>query len=693
MTPPSSTTVLHTCRRPISGLTGRLLLILLVLGCTGCGRPGAAGLSRRDRAMHCLARGDTAGAFDLLRKSNWRKSRDPGLAILLARLYRDQGTIPDRLKSQEILERARREFPRNSHLILELGKTYYLQTFYPDAQRCFSLALENPETAGEAHYCLARNYFRKWKRNQHFLDDLDRAADHFKQAGQYGPLPPGQAIEHAVCCYCRDDFSRAGAICRSVIHQDPTNCMPYFLLGVMAFRQDKPEEAGRYLGQALDRLPADLRDCYQDIAVLLPAEEREEYKAATRAEQLNFRRMFWFALDPDPTTPLNERYLEHLGRTFLADVYFSTDRPRLRGWENERGKSLIKFGWPDDIRRTLASMTGRSDDGWAEIWTYGEEVDGLELVFVDEFLNGNFAVPRDIAYAGMAQVLTNAPAVSSFDPDVIEIPGLLNAVSFKNSLLSSSVYLTARIDADSILSALDAESADCRLRGVMFDSRWDEAARFLDSIPGLNAERTDSRPDQWLDYVREVQLPFDVYQVSCALFDPEAAVRGIYTSSISTIRYLSDSLTASDILLFCSSPASAGRPALERGGRRLVPLVDRVIDRGERLNIYLELYNLIQHQSFSEYQVSYFIFDYPEESRPGLWTWFTKGITWLLGVETAQDPYVVQTATRKISGRPAQEVMSINIDALEPGRYLLQVSVLDSYSGAGTETATVFVRN
>ena len=287
-----------------------------------------------------------------------------------------------------------------------------------------------------------------------------------------------------------------------------------------------------------------------------------------------------------------------------------------------------------------------------------------------------------------------SPAVSSLKPDVINIPGLLDAVSFKNNSLSSSVYLTAKIDADSLFKALDADRIDCLMRGVFFDARWDEADRFLDSIPGLVGGRPDAAGEQWLHYVKEIMLPFDVYQISCALFDPAASVRGIFNSTVSSIRYLSDSLTASDILLFRRPPSSlAGLSAIERAGRRFVPLPDRVIGPGDKLNIYLELYNLVQHRSLSEYEVSYFIFDYPEETRPSLWTWFTKGITWLLGVEMDQDPCVVQTVSRKSPERPAREIMTINIDTLQTGRYLLRVSVLDKYSGARTEAATVFIRN
>jgi GWxTD domain-containing protein len=665
--------------------------LLAFAGFLGSCRPGG-GPDIGNQTAAYLARGDTAAAFDLLRKTERHSSGDPDLAVLLAGMYRRLGTIDGRLKAQEVLENAYRLHPDEAGIILELGITHYEQTFYPDAERCFRQALKTPLTTGEAHFRLARDCFRKWKRNQHFLDDLKLAAEHFKAAGRYGRLPPERAIEEAVCDYCREDFRHCGDICRGIIDQDTSLAEPCFLLGVMAFQRGEAEDAATYLEQALQKLPADERECYQDIALLLSAREREEYESADRVKQLQYRRLFWFALDPDPTTPLNERYLEHLGRVFLADVYFSTDHPHLRGWENERGKSLIKFGWPEHIERTLANLTGRSYDGWAEIWSYGEPLDHLELVFVDEFLNGTFAVPRDIVFSPMARVLVNSPAVSSFETEVVPIPGRLDAVSFKNSSLSSSVYVLARIDADSLLDALGTDRADCLVRGVCFDTRWNETDRFLDSVTVGGGERRGGADRRWFYYFKHIQLPFDVYQVSWALFDQSVSARGIYNGTISTQRYLSDSLSISDILLYQPAPNGAGWPELERGGRRFMPSPEAVIGPSEKLNIYFELYNLARYNSFSEYEASYFIYDYPEEEAPSLWTWFYRGITWLLGVETDPRPDVVQTAIRKNPDPLVGESMTINIDALEPGRYLLKVRVLDRYNGARTEGAAVFSR-
>jgi hypothetical protein len=149
---------------------------------------------------------------------------------------------------------------------------------------------------------------------------------------------------------------------------------------------------------------------------------------------------------------------------------------------------------------------------------------------------------------------------------------------------------------------------------------------------------------------------------------------------------------ASDILLYRSVSLDPGRSELHRNGRWFAPLPERTVGPDQSLNIYFELYNLSRHQSLSEYEVSYFIFAYPEEKQPGLWTWFSKGITWLLGVETDQDPFVVQTVLRTTREQPAAETMRINIDALDEGRYLLKVNVLDKYVGARAEAATVFVR-
>ncbi len=615
------------------------------------------------------------------------------MILLLSRLYRAEKTIVGRLKSQQLLEEALSAFPEDLRIHLELGKTYYEQTFYPDAERCFYMALGDETTACDAHHCLAVNYFRKWKRNQQFTDELERAADHYEEATGCAPADLTWAIERAMCCYCLGDTSLSAELCKEIISQDPTVTKALFILGVIAYGQHRYEESEQAFRQALLHLPEEEMETFLDIAILLPTAERIEYEQASKADRLRMRKLFWFARDPDPTTPVNERYLEHIGRMFLADLHYSTDQPRLRGWETQRGKAIIKFGWPSRINRTLARVTTNVIDGWAEFWTYGAEVGDWQLVFVDEFLNGNSIVPREPAYEHMAQMLVNSAASSSYEPGAVDIPGAFDIVSFRNNTLSGAVYLAARVDADSLLRSLKSDALESYLiRGVFFDSSWNERMRFADTLSGPDLMPIGELDDKWLYAIKDVQLPFDQYQVSCALEDPFGETRRIFKGTVTSRRFLSDSLTLSDVLVYRDQKSHPDAPSFERNGRTFVPNPGHLIEEGERLSVYFEIYNLVQYQSSSEYEVSYTIFEHPEELEEGGWLWLARGLKWLAGIEEQQTPSIIQTATRRSFETPANELMAINIDPLEAGRYILKVSVFDKFSGEVAAVSTVFTK-
>ncbi len=656
---------------------------------------GACGQSARqhrvkDKALQNLAIGDTAGARRVLSAVNWRKSPDPELMVLLSRLYRADGTIVGRLRAQQLLEYGAGKFPNDHRILIELGKTYYEQTFYPDAEGCFHTALKLNPGACEAHYLLAANHFRKWKRNQHYNDELSDASLHYESAATCDPSNVQWAVDRAICSYCMNDINLAYRLCRDVIERDSTCAKMFFLRGVIAFRQEQYGEAEKAFEKALSLLPGDEKEPYLDIAILLSMDEKGEYEDASAEERQRWRRMFWMALDPDPTVPLNERYLEHIGRTFLADIYFSNDRPALRGWETERGKALIKFGWPESIHRTLANMRSETLDGWAEIWTYGGSY-SKEFVFVDEFLNGAFCIPRDLKFSGMTQVLLNSQAESSFELDAVHIPGSLDVVAFKNETISSSVYAIARINADSLLRCLDGSPPDSYImRGVYFNSSWNEQERFKRILSGSALKLSSEFGKRWLYASKESKLPFDRFQISMAFCDPLDKTRSIFRDIAVASRFMGDSLCVSDLLMFRDPGLYSDVPTLERDGMSFIPNPDHSYRDGEKLNIYMEIYNLIPHQANYEYDISYMIYQRPDSTEPGGWSLLAKGLKWFAGIEEKQQPFIIQTATRQSFDHPAKEIMTINIDSLQGGKYLLHVSVFDRYSGKIAESSTTF---
>ena len=128
---------------------------------------------------------------------------------------------------------------------------------------------------------------------------------------------------------------------------------------------------------------------------LLSPEERLIYDAlATREERVRFLEEFWASLDPTPETDYNEQRELYLGRLELADLYFSL--PFREGWRTDRGKVLIYFGSPVEIRR---SPFGPAAGPKHEIWIYRSE-DGtdVELVFEDRADLGEFVLLSNVLF-------------------------------------------------------------------------------------------------------------------------------------------------------------------------------------------------------------------------------------------------------------------------------------------------------
>jgi GWxTD domain-containing protein len=75
-----------------------------------------------------------------------------------------------------------------------------------------------------------------------------------------------------------------------------------------------------------------------DEALDLPAGEQKKY----------FER-FWAGRDPNPSTQINELKNEYFRRINYCNNHFSA--MGIKGWKTDRGRILIKFGYPDDVDR------------------------------------------------------------------------------------------------------------------------------------------------------------------------------------------------------------------------------------------------------------------------------------------------------------------------------------------------------
>lgn len=111
------------------------------------------------------------------------------------------------------------------------------------------------------------------------------------------------------------------------------------------------------------------------------------------AAKRRFLFRFWLQRDPDPSTAVNERYEEFRKAREYASKFYRT--PRFpEGWNSDRGRVLLKYGFPTQIDRAYFNMDGAHPH---EIWRYDNVQGGVIFVFVDQQGTENFVLVHSTA--------------------------------------------------------------------------------------------------------------------------------------------------------------------------------------------------------------------------------------------------------------------------------------------------------
>lgn len=654
---------------------------LAVCSLSACALVGGRGSRTTREVDAAIARGDTNRAIDVLAHES---DASPEEFAMLGALYRSRNTIRDRLRSKEALEEGLRQYPDDPTLLVELGKTLFRQSFYPDARRCFNKALTIDYGNCEAHYYLGLDWFRRWKHVQVYTDYLESSLVHFEHVTTCDPQNRDAYFKLAFGWYVLQDTSSAIATCRSMLKAHDDASEAHLLIAAIAFDAGKYLAAWQSIENAFAFLGEEECDEYLNISHLLADDDRTAYESMLKIERRDFERVFWVELDPDLTTELNERKVEHICRMFLADAYYRNDRPFFRGWDTARGKALVKFGRPVAVNTTLS---GPSLAGRMELWTYGS---GMTFFFRDEYLNGNYMVPMGERYEYVAQALQLDPPRTSYDSPYWTIPGTMDVYSFKNAA-SSDVYVVLGINVETLKDFVDLSDTGYFLtRTAFFDHDWRPYSYEADTLSGAPIRELSMRGERWFQMVNYYDMPFDYHRVAFCLEDQLASIQTRLRNETSTVEYLSDSLMLSDVLL-CEAPPEYRwqQGIIRRAGREYYPNVSREYAAGDKLQMYFEVYNLAARDRRSRYQITYSIHRAPDPPG-GTLTKIGRGLKRVAGILTTPEPVISQTIDRSAAGHEAWESLAIDIEALGPDNYVLTVAVRDMLTDEETVRSARF---
>jgi GWxTD domain-containing protein len=358
---------------------GRLLHLL--------GRPGTYRILARDFlparldsldavAVDAVAEGHFDRAVELLEIVAHQRHRDPvahnklGFAALKARDYRRAETVfreATGMSRGEVLARSYYglgliyvDRPKGRHTALEyfrdaltrdrgfvdarfqMAKARYEMWEY-DAKSDIEKVLEIDPNYAPA-YLLMGDYEAELNREH------ERAIPWYTKYLTLKPEDPEGRHRLSQAYLQVRDYDKVMQILLGFVQQHPEAIELLPIVAHASAKQDKLDLAMAFYRSYIDRQGSDERALYEDITRFTTSEEAAEYRETPHDEREDFLGRFWLARDPDLSTPINERLLEHYRRVWYARQTFSAAR---EPWD-VRGEVYVRYGEPD--HRTTSLM-------------------------------------------------------------------------------------------------------------------------------------------------------------------------------------------------------------------------------------------------------------------------------------------------------------------------------------------------
>ncbi|MDX1440816.1 MAG: GWxTD domain-containing protein, partial [Rubricoccaceae bacterium] len=237
----------------------------------------------------------------------------------------------------------------------------------------------------------------------------DRAVYHLETAIANDPRRRG-VYDHLMRLHAlANRWDQAVSVATQMLVYFPEDVEMWLYLGLANHRLGRDDAAETCYREAFERMDESQRGVFEDISLLLPEEELDEYRENPDA----LAARFWTSQEPRYLTPYNERKIEHYARLTYADLMFASEDVDLRGWETERGKIHVRYGVPQSdvmihggFQRILEQFNTRYFDDFAvstqemdanrfNIWDYGD----FRFVFEDPLNSGEFRLyspPADL---------------------------------------------------------------------------------------------------------------------------------------------------------------------------------------------------------------------------------------------------------------------------------------------------------
>jgi GWxTD domain-containing protein len=490
----------------------------------------------------------------------------------------------------------------------------------------------------------------------------------------------------------------------------------------------------------------------EDAAYIISDEERGVFKALKNEEEREaFIDQFWARRDPDPRSHDNSFKEEHYRRIAYANQNYASGIP---GWRTDRGRIYIMYGKPDELEShpTGGSYNRPFNEGGGTTSTYPFEkwwyrhIDGvgddIEIEFVDRSFSGEYRMAMSPDEKDALLVVPNAGltlaeemGLSSKEDRAYFNPGSYRngqgpenlfarskdsafnrmeqyfnvqrppKIKFEDLKAVVSTHITynslpydvrtdyIRLSADKVLVPITIELSNRELefkRELDFNRATVNVYGIVTGLTGrIMAEWEDIISTEFMDqyfqqgkekrseYQRIIGLPpGQRFKLDLVLKDVNSKNTGALSLGLNVPKYEDGTLQSSTIILANSiSAAPMSADQLQQyviGDMKIVPNVKAEYLPDQNLFVYMQIYNMEIDQT---------------NQKPSLEVTFTvkdgeKVLEELNGTAMNSEQFFY--------GRRVVLLGKIPLKDRTPGKYTLEIKVLDRIANRTISTSTAF---
>jgi GWxTD domain-containing protein len=646
----------------------------------GCGRGATKGEIDFADGLERLALADSSGALDLLQRANYELGGDARVYFHIGRLLAAQPDLESRARAREALLEAVRRAPNTGLYRAELGELLRKQRYLRASTDMAAEAVRLDPSLGHAWCQLGQNL-----QDDYFLDQdvpalLDSAVACFAHALACDSQDDEARYRLAFLYMHRGEFGRARELLLPAVRD--SDCPGRFglLLSAVEYNASHFAEAQRLVDAGLHCMSPQAREAWIAPAPLLHPDSISAYRILGPAERDSVTQSYWWSLDPTPTTLTNERFVEHVARCVEADFYFSVPWSRRLGRESDRGGVYLRYGKPTVMVRVPAQVPA-----WE--WDYATTGPYARVFrFFDFNLSGDYvrAPGRSMLEFEYIASLPSNTHVAIRNPAPAG-DWRQHVRQFRGSGGRTAVDVVYELAAGARIEGLDLEVAAWSGPGQMIGrERTVEACAAmyaLDPNRRIGTMRVEFPPGRCVLGLQASALGH-AQQGATLGSDPDSAASdavwvAMERDTLDLAEFDPERIGLSDLVLAHEMRDGSGG-MFDRGGVIVVPRTDARI-AAEKVLLYFEIYPSrgIQRRR-SAVQVRYEVRPLP----PRHWSFLDQFRTERRRLHAAAERPVVQAT---FTLRPTQDIerqqLSIDLGALDPGPYELEVETVDRDTG------------